>query len=93
MLNPSDMQPQGQDSTKVGVVGLHFSAFFVLQLLYFVIMWLCSFSQVFLSMVHGLEKLAKAASSKARETKETVITERHIRSVIRVSDHALAIVS
>ena len=41
--------------------------------------------QVFLSLMLSLEKLAKAASSKAQENRETLITERHIRLVANVS--------
>ena len=41
--------------------------------------------QVFLGLVLALNKLAKAASNKAQEDKETVITSRHIASVAPVS--------
>jgi len=41
--------------------------------------------QIFLSLVLSLNRLAKAASSKAQENKETVITDRHIKMVVRVS--------
>ena len=41
--------------------------------------------QVFLSLVLALNKLAKAASNKAQEDRETVITSRHIASVAPVS--------
>lgn len=34
--------------------------------------------------MHGLERLAKKASSKAQESNEAVITERHLLSVFQV---------
>ena len=40
---------------------------------------------MFLSLVLALSRLAKAASSKAQESKETVITPRHITAVASVS--------
>ena len=46
--------------------------------------------QVFLSLVLALNRLAKAASDKAQESRETVITPRHITSVAAVSQpHAI----
>ena len=44
--------------------------------------------QVFLSLILSLSRLAKAASAKAQESKETVITDRHIRMVAKASDTA-----
>lgn len=41
--------------------------------------------QVFLSLIIALNRLARAATSKAMASKETVITERHIRLVAKVS--------
>ena len=40
---------------------------------------------MFLGLVLALNKLAKAASNKAQEDRETVITSRHIASVAPVS--------
>lgn len=41
--------------------------------------------QVFLSLTLALQRLAKAASNKAQEDREAVITIRHITSVLPVS--------
>lgn len=38
---------------------------------------------VFLSLILALRRLAKAASSKAQESRETVLTERHLKIVMR----------
>ena len=40
---------------------------------------------MYVSLVLALERLAKAACDKSRETKEKVITEQHIKLVFRVS--------
>lgn len=41
--------------------------------------------QVFLSLLLALNRLARAASSKAQESRESVITPRHITAVAAVS--------
>ena len=40
-------------------------------------------AKVFLSLILALRRLAKAASSKAQESRETVLTERHLKIVMR----------
>ena len=41
--------------------------------------------QMYLSLVLAMERLSKAALAKSRETKEKVITERHIKLIFKVS--------
>ena len=47
--------------------------------------WSYLFVQLFLSLTLSLKKLAKAASTKAQESKETILTDRHIKLVFAVS--------
>ena len=47
--------------------------------------WSYLFVQLFLSLTLSLKKLAKAASTKAQEGKETILTDRHIKLVFAVS--------
>ena len=45
--------------------------------------------QMYLSLVLAMERLSKAALAKSRETKEKVITERHIKLIFKVSKNFL----